>query len=93
MARRTDAISSGASRKVLTTWFSDLLVRVEQLKTWSVSLERPLALWLPGLFNPMAYLTAIMQVTARVGNYPLDNMTTETHVTLMVSAQRPTHTT
>ena len=31
----------------------------------------------------MAYLTALMQVTGRVRGYPLDNMTTETHVTMM----------
>lgn len=43
----------------------------------------PVCLWLPGLFNPTAYLTAVMQVTARASGLPLDKMTTETHITTM----------
>ena len=43
----------------------------------------PTCTWFPGLFNPMAFLTALMQVTGRVRGFPLDNMTTETHVTMM----------
>lgn len=31
--------------------------------------------WIPGLFNPMAFLTAVMQVTARNKQLPLDYMT------------------
>ena len=31
-------------------------------------------LWISGLFNPMSYLTAIMQVTARADNLPLDDV-------------------
>jgi dynein heavy chain len=69
------------SRKSLQSWFSDLLRRVEQLGVWSESLETPVSIWLPGLFNPMAYLTAIMQVTARHTNLPLDKMAVDTHVT------------
>lgn len=38
-------------------------------------------MWISGLFNPMSYLTAIMQVTARRDNLPLDNMTLKTEVT------------
>lgn len=33
------------------------------------------------LFNPMSYLTAIMQVTARTKQLPLDNMCLVTEVT------------
>ena len=44
----------------------------------------PLSLWLPGLFNPMAFVTAIMQVTARATGLPLDKMSVETHVTTML---------
>ena len=71
------------SRKILSSWFPDLIHRVHQLDIWSSDLQRPLCMWLPGLFNPMAYLTAIMQVTAREQTFPLDQMTTETHITLM----------
>lgn len=33
-----------------------------------------MSLWISGLFNPMSFLTAIMQVTARSDGLPLDNM-------------------
>ena len=72
---------------MLSSWFPDLLKRVTQLEEWSNDLQRPMCMWLPGLFNPMAYLTAIMQVTAREQSFPLDQMTTETHITLMKTAE------
>jgi len=46
---------------------------------WSSELITPFSVWLPGLFNPTSYLTAVMQVTARRTGLPLDQMTTETH--------------
>lgn len=55
-----------------------------QLNRWSADLVTPLSLWLPGLFNPMAFVTAIMQVTARSTGLPLDKMSIETHVTTMM---------
>lgn len=73
------------SKKSLSSWFLDLLRRVNQLEDWSMDLVLPYSLWLPGLFNPTAFLTAVMQVTARRNGYPLDNMTTETHVTTLVN--------
>jgi len=71
------------SKKSLGSWFADVLRRIKQLNEWSSDLELPMATWLPGLFNPMAFNTAIMQVTARKSNLPLDNMTIETHFTTM----------
>ena len=50
------------SKKGLNSWFLDLLRRVDQFSKWSSTLETPLSIWLPGIFNPMAVLTAIMQV-------------------------------
>jgi dynein heavy chain, axonemal len=70
-----------ASEKILQSWFSDLLLRVEQLVDWVEDLSLPKSMWLPGLFNPMAYNTAVMQVTARQTGFALDNMTIETHIT------------
>ena len=69
------------SRKNLQHWFHDLEQRVKQLVTWEARLELPVSLWL-ALFNPTAFLTAIQQVVARKKNLPLDNMTTETNVTM-----------
>ena len=70
--------------KNLLMEFADMTLRVEQLVTWCETLVTPFSVWLPGLFNPTAYLTAVMQVTARRTGSPLDCMTTETHVTSMV---------
>lgn len=69
------------SKKSLLDWFVDLLLRITQLTNWSTDLITPKSLWIPGLFNPMSFLTAIMQVTARQNNLPLDDMTLRTDVT------------
>jgi dynein heavy chain, axonemal len=62
------------SLKALGNWFEDLLLRVMQLSEWSSTLETPISVWITGLFNPMAYITAILQTTARAKNLPLDQM-------------------
>ena len=74
------------SMKNLFSEFADMMLRIQQLEEWSKTLVTPFSLWLPGLFNPTAYLTAVMQVTARRTGAPLDQMTTETHVTTMLKA-------
>jgi dynein heavy chain len=40
----------------------------------------PISLWISGLFNPMSYLTAIMQVTSRNEGLALDNMMLKTTI-------------
>lgn len=41
----------------------DVLERYKQLASWTGgTLVTPNSVWLPGLFNPKAFLTAIMQV-------------------------------
>ena len=54
--------------------------RVAQLVNWSEALETPPVVWISGLFNPMSYLTAIMQVTARAALVPLDDMCLVTEI-------------
>lgn len=76
-----------ASRKSLSSWFADLLLRKAQLDQWTDTLTVPYSVWLPGLINPTALLTAIMQVTARKKKLPLDHMTLDTHVTRMYRAE------
>jgi len=70
------------SMKPLNSWFDDVKRRCDQLSTWAEELVRPFSLWLPGTFNPTAYVTAVMQVTARSEGLPLDKMTTETHASV-----------
>jgi dynein heavy chain len=69
-----------ASKKDLLNWFDDLMLRIEQLEAYSEELLAPISLWISGLFNPMSYLTAIMQVTARNEGLALDNMILRTTV-------------
>lgn len=42
---------------------NDLLHRVKQLDDWSTDFILPCPLWISGLFNPMSFLTAVMQVS------------------------------
>lgn len=68
------------SMKSLIDWFVDMKERVTQLVEWSENLETPPVVWISGLFNPMSYLTAIMQTTARATGQPLDGMCLSTTV-------------
>jgi dynein heavy chain len=69
-----------ASKKTLLDWFADMRDRYAQLVLWSEALETPAVVCVSYLFNPMSYLTAIMQVTARNAGLPLDNMCLQTEV-------------
>ena len=68
------------SKKTLLDWFADMKERVAQLVIWAEALDTPPVVWISGLFNPMSYLTAIMQVTARAALLPLDDMCLITEV-------------
>ena len=74
------AANTNATKKTLQEWFTELLTRVNQLVEWTDNVETPPVLWISGLFNPMSFLTAIMQVTARAQNLPLDDMHLRTEV-------------
>lgn len=68
------------SLKDLATWYDDLLLRIVQLDEYSDELIAPKSTWISGLFNPMSFLTAVMQTTARRDLLPLDQMTLKTEV-------------
>jgi len=76
------------NRKNLTSWWSDLQLRWKQLEEWSAPTkpveELPPSVWLPGTFNPMGYVTATMQVTARKNGYSLDSMRVQMDVTQII---------
>eukprot|EP00899_Mesostigma_viride_P021711 jgi/Mesvir1/29541/Mv05860-RA.1 len=69
------------SLKPLAGWYTDLLHRVEQLFDWVTDLAPPPSVWLSGLFNPMAFLTSILQVSARAQDMPLDSLAISTEFT------------
>ncbi|XP_027975100.1 dynein heavy chain 11, axonemal-like [Eumetopias jubatus] len=56
----------------LAQWFSDLLLRCQELETWTHDLALPAVVWLSGFFNPQSFLTAVMQTMARRNGWPLD---------------------
>lgn len=67
------------SLKGLGSWFEDMIKRHEQLAAWTAgsgcpSKTVPVSIWISGFFNPMAYVTAILQTTARLTDQPLDQM-------------------
>lgn len=69
------------SLKALAPWFVDLNARVDGLREWTSEFQTPVSVWISNLFNPTAFLTAVMQVTARQQAKALDSMAIETHVT------------
>eukprot|EP00820_Chromera_velia_P017919 Cvel_27114.t1-p1 / transcript=Cvel_27114.t1 / gene=Cvel_27114 / organism=Chromera_velia_CCMP2878 / gene_product=Dynein alpha chain, flagellar outer arm, putative / transcript_product=Dynein alpha chain, flagellar outer arm, putative / location=Cvel_scaffold3327:4083-17851(-) / protein_length=1557 / sequence_SO=supercontig / SO=protein_coding / is_pseudo=false len=69
------------SKKMLGPWFADMLERVKQIAAWTEALDLLPSLWISGLFNPMSFLTAVSQVTARANGLPLDDMTLRWRVT------------
>ena len=78
------------SMKGLQGWYDNVIMRCDALRVWQETLKTPFSLWMPGLFNPTAFLTAIKQVTARAKSKPLDNMGVETHMTTMLTAEEAT---
>merc|ERR1712216_1107231 len=74
------------SLKGLAGWFADMIKRSEQLYRWTdgngcPSKTTPKSVWISGMFNPMAYITAILQTTARKDDQPLDQMYIWTDIT------------
>lgn len=69
------------SLKDLPSWFEDLMLRIKQLDEYSEELIPPKSLWIAAMFNPMSFLTAIMQTTARNTGLPLDGMVLRTDIT------------
>ncbi|KAL3657725.1 hypothetical protein V7S43_017298 [Phytophthora oleae] len=70
------------SRRSLAPWLANLQQRIAQLQEWVGSApDLPLVLWLPGLFNPQAFLTAVLQTAARKHNVELDSLRITADVT------------
>jgi len=71
----------GPSTRPLGSWFVDVLERVKFLEMWTGDFALPNTVWLGGLFNPQAFLTAILQQTARKNQWPLDKVVLTVDVT------------
>jgi len=70
------------SLRPLGTWLSDLNARIKQLSDWTMDpTNMPKVIFLPRLFNPQSFLTAIKQVTAQKQTLELNKLFILTEVT------------
>lgn len=76
-----DAVAGYPSKKSLSFWFLDLLRRHEQMREWSFELKLPKCVNVNLLCNPMSFITAVKQVTARSKTLALDNLDIMTNIT------------
>jgi len=77
----TWAAAAWPSLRPLASWLVNMIARHRQLAEWSAELAAPKVTWISGLFNPQAFLTAVMQVTARKNEWPLDKLAVVVDVT------------
>jgi dynein heavy chain len=70
------------SKKSLGFWFMDLLKRHDQMNEWTKELKLPKCVIISLLCNPMSFVTAVKQVTARdpKNPKPLDDLDIMTEV-------------
>ena len=78
-----DSAAGYPSKKPLSFWFDDLLKRHDQMDEWTSDLKTPKCLNITLLCNPMSFITAVKQQTARQKVLPLDDLDTMTEITNM----------
>jgi dynein heavy chain len=78
-----DTAAGYPSKKPLSFWFDDLLKRHDQMDEWVSDLKTPKCLNITLLCNPMSFITAVKQFTARQKILPLDDLDTMTEITNM----------
>lgn len=79
------------SMRSLASWLIDLQNRIAQSTEWSGSPgESPVVTWISGLFNPQAFLTAVMQAAAQTHGLELDKLTLLTDITKKLAAEEMT---
>jgi dynein heavy chain len=62
------------SMRPLSSWFDNLQKRNQQLLDWIPEITTPKVTMISYFFNPMSFLTAIMQYTALTNTFDLDQM-------------------
>jgi hypothetical protein len=68
------------------SWTRRLLARVQFLKDWASRTDKraPPSVWVPGLWRPAAFLTALRQLFARRSGIPLDEVEFEVRILSVV---------
>lgn len=74
------------TQKPLGSWMLHFSRRYEQYDRW-LSVGEPAVVWLSGLHIPESFLTALVQTTCRIKQWPLDKSTLYTQVTQFTSAE------
>lgn len=62
------------TKRTLGSWVENFLSRNEQLVSWNIDLQTPRVTNIALFFNPMSFLTAIMQTTSIINSFDLDQM-------------------
>jgi len=75
-----------ATEKNLASWMTHFTKRHDQYVSWIKNGE-PSVMWLSGLHVPESYLTALIQMTCRKKNWPLDKSTMHTIVTKKTTSE------
>lgn len=73
------------TQKPLGSWMVHFSGRYNQYDAWLAAGE-PVVMWLSGLHIPESYLTALVQTTCRLKQWPLDKSTLYTQVTQFTNA-------
>ena len=64
---------SYSSLKPLSSWFKDMIARVNFLRDW-LNNRSPLSYWMSGFYFPQGFLTGVLQSHARQYKIPIDTL-------------------
>jgi dynein heavy chain len=78
------------TEKPLSSWLAHLSQRQAQYERWAETCTLPPVVWLAGLHEPQALLTALVQATCRAQGWALDRATLATHITNVTDPSRVT---
>ncbi|XP_023311334.1 dynein heavy chain 2, axonemal [Anoplophora glabripennis] len=65
------------SLKLLGSWARELSARIEYFTVWAVTTHAPLFFWLAAYTFPTGFLTAVLQMSARANEVPIDTLSWE----------------
>ncbi|XP_031370853.1 dynein heavy chain 2, axonemal [Apis dorsata] len=65
------------SLKLLGAWTRDLVNRVEHFNEWALTTHAPVLFWLAAYTFPTGFLTAVLQMSARMWNVSIDTLSWE----------------
>jgi dynein heavy chain len=64
---------SYSSLKPLSSWFKDMLARVDFMSKWLHD-RNPISFWMSGFYFPQGFLTGVLQTHSRLYKIPIDTL-------------------